>query len=120
LILVDSSVWISHLRQPDRALEQLLDSAPVLIHPLVVGELAMGDLPRRSEILAYLDDLPKVTLASDTEVRGLIERERLFGEGVGYLDAHLLAAALLTPGSVLWTIDRRLADVARRLGLSPA
>ncbi len=79
----------------------------------------MGNLPRRLEILAYLDGLPKVIVASDVEVRGLIERERLFGLGVGYVDAHLLAATRLTPESALWTIDRRLADAASRLGLSP-
>jgi predicted nucleic acid-binding protein len=119
LILVDSSVWISHLRQPDRALEQLLDNAQVLIHPLVIGELSVGNLPKRLEILAYLDDLPKAVVASDSEVRGLVERERLFGIGVGYVDAHLLAATCLTPGSALWTMDGRLADTASRLGLSP-
>jgi len=119
LILVDSSVWISHLRQPDPALELLLDNAQVLIHPLVIGELAVGNFPRRLEILSYFDDLPNAIVASDPEVRGFIESERLFGIGLGYLDIHLLAATRLTAGSTLWTIDRRLADAASRLGLSP-
>jgi predicted nucleic acid-binding protein len=119
LILVDTSVWIAHLRQPVQTLEQLLGDRQVLMHPLVVGELAMGNLPRRLDILTYFDDLPKAVVASDREVRILIERERLFGLGVGYPDAHLLAAARLTPGAALWTVDRRLADAASRLGLSP-
>jgi predicted nucleic acid-binding protein len=119
LILVDTSVWIAHLWQPVRTLDQLLGDRQILMHPLVVGELAMGNLPRRLEILSYFDDLPKAVVASDREVRILIETERLFGLGVGYPDAHLLAAARLTPGATLWTIDQRLADAAGRLGLSP-
>jgi len=120
LILVDSSVWISHLRQPDRALEQLLDDAQVLTHPFIVGELATGNLPMRSELLSYLDDLPKAMVAGNSEVRSFVEREQLYGLGVGYIDVHLLASARLTPEAAFWTVDRRLAEAAHRLGLSPA
>jgi hypothetical protein len=101
-------------------LEQLLDNAQVLTHPFVVGELAMGNLPMRSELLSYLDDLPKATLADNSEVRNFVERERLYELGVGYVDAHLLASARLTPEAALWTVDRRLAEAALRLGLAPA
>ena len=116
MILVDSSVWIDHLREGDTRLVGLLEDGFVLGHAFVLGELACGRMRRRSEILALLADLPQATLASNGEVLGLIERRGPMGRGIGYVDAHLLAATLLTPEAALWTRDRRLAEIARELG----
>lgn len=120
MILVDSSVWVDHLRQGDATLARMLDHERVLAHPFVVGELALGSLRQRESILAALQDLPHATVASDTEVLSLIEREALYGRGIGYVDAHLLASARLTAGGSLWTRDKRLHAVAARLGLATA
>ena len=117
MILVDTSVWIDHLRAGDAKLASLLQLGQVLGHPWVTGELALGHLSRRSEILGLLGNLPQATCATDTEVLTLIDNRQLFGLGVGYVDAHLLAATLLTAGARLWTRDRRLAKVAAQNGL---
>ena len=116
VMLVDSSVWIDHLREGDAYLARLLESGLVLCHAFVPGRLACDWVRRRSEILALLADLPQAVVASDAEVLGLIERRGLMGRGIGYVDAHLLAATLLTPEAALWTRDRRLAEIARELG----
>ncbi|MGB3685702.1 MAG: PIN domain-containing protein [Ornithinimicrobium sp.] len=118
MILVDTSIWIDHLRAGDPELVALLQDGQVLAHPWVTGEIALGQLSRRSEILGLLRNLPQATVATDVEVFSLIEDRQLFGLGVGYVDAHLLAAALLTPDARLWTRDKRLANVAVRHGLS--
>lgn len=120
MILVDTSVWVQHLRHGEPALERLLDAGVVLTHPLVIGELAMGNLRRRDLLIGALRDLPPALVASDDEVVAFAERERLYGLGIGYVDACLLAAARLTPDARLWTLDRRLAEVAERLGLAAA
>ncbi len=117
MILVDSSVWIDHLRSGNTALASLLDNGAVLSHPWVIGELALGNLSRREEILGLLRGLPQVTVAEQDEVLRLIEREGLYGVGIGYVDAQLLAASRLTPDTTLWTTDKRLSTVATRLGL---
>jgi predicted nucleic acid-binding protein len=117
VILVDSSVWIDHLRTGDPVLAGLLDRAGVLGHVFVRGELACGNLRRRDEVLALLADLPQAVVATDNEVLELIERHRLMRRGIGYVDAHLLAATLLTGGARLWTRDLRLAEVAKQLGV---
>jgi predicted nucleic acid-binding protein len=96
----------------------LLESEAVLAHPFVVGELALGNLPERRFVLARLGALPPATVASDAEALSLIETRRLFGLGIGYVDLHLAASALLTVGSSLWTRDRRLHAVAVRLGVA--
>ncbi len=111
MILVDTSVWIDYLRAGDSELAGLLQDGQVLVHPWVIGELALDHLPRRSEILGLLDNLPQATVATDVEVRTLIDNQ-LFGLGLGYVDAHLLAATMLTAGARLWTRDKRLAAVA--------
>ena len=98
MILVDTSVWIDHLRTGDPVLAGLLDRAAVLGHVFVRGELACGNLRRRDEILALLADLPQAVVATDDEVLELIERRRLMGRGIGYVDAHLLVATRRTPG----------------------
>jgi predicted nucleic acid-binding protein len=118
VILIDTSVWIDHLRVGDATVASLLDSGRVLVHPFVVGELALGNLRQRQSILAYLQDLPGADAATDQEVLHFIERHALAGLGIGYVDVHLLASTLLTPGSSLWTRDKRLSAVAERLGLA--
>lgn len=117
MILVDTSVWIEHLRTGNDDLGRLLESGAVLGHPWVVGEIALGHLDGRRQVLDLLGNLPQAARATDAEVLGLIEREELWGSGIGYVDAQLLAAGRLTPAS-LWTHDRRLAAAASLLGVA--
>ena len=117
MILVDTSVWVDHLRQGDDRLAGLLENGMVLVHPHVIGELALGQ-PRQRDSLADLAELRFANVASDEEVLHLIEQESLFGSGIGYVDAHLLAATRLTPGATFWTRDRRLAAAAEKLSLA--
>lgn len=118
MILVDSSVWVDHLRQGDPRLVGLLQTSQVLTHPFVVGELALGSLKNREAILDSLRELPHVGTASDDEVFDFIERNALFSLGIGYIDVHLLAATRLRGGARLWTRDKRLRTVADQLRLS--
>lgn len=116
MTLVDTSVWVDHFRKTERGLVELLGEGSVLIHPFVVEELACGSLPRRSEVLDLLHALPRAPLAEHPEVLDLIARERLFGAGLGAVDAHLLASARLA-GARLWSKDKALSREARRLDL---
>jgi predicted nucleic acid-binding protein len=116
LIVVDTSVWVDHLRRGDTQLIALLESAKVATHPFVIGEIACGSLADRQTVLALLQDLPMATVADNDEVLAYIERHRLFGKGIGYVDAHLLAAVALTNGATLWTRDKRLHAAAESLG----
>ncbi len=116
MILVDSSVWVDHLRAGNATLASLLERGAVLAHPWVVGELALGHLRRRQEVLGLLNSLPQATLATATEVLGLIEHQKLYGTGIGYVDAQLLAATKLTDGAMLWTEDGRLGAATSALG----
>lgn len=118
MILVDTSVWVEHLRRGQPRLAELLDAAEVAGHPFVLGELALGHLRRRDEILELLAALPQVEPASHEEVLGFVEHRKLAASGIGWVDAHLLAAAALS-GFRLWTLDRRLATAATRLELAP-
>jgi predicted nucleic acid-binding protein len=118
VILVDTSVWIDHLRAGNKRLAALLDDGMVLAHPFVVGELALGNLRQREIVLHALSDLPRAGVATDAEVLQFIDRHALFGRGVGYVDVHLLAAARLTPGATLWTNDKRLHAAAVQLSLA--
>jgi predicted nucleic acid-binding protein len=117
VILVDTSAWVEHLRRGLPRLATLLQGGEVLIHPWVIGELACGNLRNRSQVLELLQGLPAATVASDAEVMLLIERKQLMGRGIGYIDAHLLAAARLSHCR-LWTQDRRLAVVAEEQALA--
>jgi len=118
VILVDTSVWISHFRDADVVLMSLLNADEVLTHPFVIGEIALGNLHGRNSVLADLHDLPKAISANNEEAMSLIEGEQLFGLGIGYIDLHLLAATRLTPGARLWTRDKRQAEIATRLGIA--
>ncbi|HTZ66097.1 MAG TPA: PIN domain-containing protein [Roseiarcus sp.] len=120
LILVDTSVWIDHLRAGNALLANLLDAGRVLTHSFVIGELALARMRQREVILAALSDLPRAESATDAEVLGFVDREALFGRGVGYVDVHLLASVRLTPGAEIWTRDNRLRHVAEELGLAMA
>jgi predicted nucleic acid-binding protein len=113
MILVDTSVWVDHFRNGNERLSHLLLDQQVVTHPMIVGELACGSLQNRKEILQLLDNLPHVTQASHDEVLHMIEERKLMGTGIGYVDAHLLASVLLTPGAKLWTLDRKLQEVLR-------
>jgi hypothetical protein len=117
MVLVDTSVWVAHLRQGDVGLEALLNAGRVVCHPFIIGELACGNLQQRSEILVLLQALPQAIRAGHEEVMQLIENHRLMGKGLGYIDLHLLAAALLTKVS-FWTLDQKLNEAAVRLELA--
>lgn len=117
MILVDTSVWIDHLRSGNTTLTRLLDDTAVLAHPWVIGEVALGNLARRDEVIGLLQQLPQATVAGDGEVLRLIDQEALHGVGIGYVDAQLLASTRLTPDARLWTDDKRLSAVTRQLGL---
>lgn len=118
MILVDTSVWIDHLRAGNDLLARLLDGGGVLTHPFVIGELALGSMRQREVILSALSDLPRAELATDAEALGLIDVRALYGRGIGYVDVHLLASVGLTAGAELWTRDSRLRHVAEELGLA--
>jgi len=117
ILLVDTSVWVDHLRKGDDALVSALKHDAVVMHPHVVGELALGSLKDRFAVLALLRNLPQAIVATDDEVQTMIEDFSLFGRGIGYTDAHLLAATRLTTAAQLWTRDKRLRAVAGDLGV---
>lgn len=118
MILVDTSVWIDHLRSGEPLLVAVLESARVMMHPFVLGELACGNLANRSEVLELLGGLPAAPTATDPEALEFIERRALMGRGIGYIDVHLLASTALSDDARLWTKDRRLAAVATELDLA--
>jgi predicted nucleic acid-binding protein len=117
VILVDTSVWVDHLRHGDTILAGLLQSCLVLVHPFIIGELALGGLHPNTQILTLLQALPEASVATDSEVLFLITRHNLSGCGIGYVDAHLLAATRLMPNASLWTHDKRLQAVATHLNV---
>lgn len=118
MILADTGVWVNHLGRRDAVLEALLDDDAVLMHPYVLGEIAMGSLKRRAGTLADLRDLVQASVAEPEELLAFVERHALYGTGIGYVDAHLLASTLLTPDARLWTRDKRLRAAAERLGVA--
>ncbi|MGH9165667.1 MAG: type II toxin-antitoxin system VapC family toxin [Acidimicrobiales bacterium] len=114
MILVDTSIWIEHLRNGNATLRRLLERGAVFAHPWVVGELSLGNLSRRAEVLGLLRGLPRATVVTPDEVLGVVEHYQLIGLGIGYVDVQLLAAAKVTAGTALWTGDKRLAAAASR------
>ena len=118
MILIDTSVWIDHLRRNDARLASELEDGRVLMHPFVVGELACGNLANRQEVLGLLRRLPPAPVASDEEALHFLETHSLMGRGLGYVDIHLLASATLAAPAAFRTRDRRLAAAAADLGLA--
>lgn len=118
MILVDTSVWIDHLNKTDPVFTLLLEAERVLLHPFVVGEIALGTVRHRVRLFQTLNEFPRAEVATDDEVLRLIERHSLFGKGIGYVDAHLLAACAIVAGTSLLTRDRRLFDIAAELGFA--
>ncbi len=117
MILVDTSVWVAHLRRRNATLAARLETGEVVCHPFVLGELSLGALKRRDQILELLSELPMAQVVPHADVLALVERARLAGRGIGWVDVHLLASELLG-GSRLWTLDRRLAVVAHALDVA--
>ena len=118
MILADTSVWADHLRMADPRLAELLADGQVLMHPFVLGEIALGYLRRREAVFEALHELPSMHVADPEEVLQLIDSRGLVGVGIGYIDAHLLAAALTTPECQMWTRDKRLHSAAARLNIA--
>jgi len=112
MILVDTSIWIDHLRAKNDDLSALLNEGRIYMHPFILGELSCGHLKNRSMTLSLLAALPMLKVARDEEILHLIESRKLMGKGIGYIDAHLLASLILTPGANLWSGDVRLQSVA--------
>lgn len=119
MILADTSVWVAHLRAGAPAFARALGAGEVLAHAHVIGEIACGNLRNRTGVLQLLRDLPRAVLATEEEVLECIGRNRLHGRGLGWTDAHLVAASLLTP-CPLWTLDVALAREASRCGIAVA
>jgi predicted nucleic acid-binding protein len=117
MILADSAVWIDHFRSGNGALQKALNEGQILIHPWIIGELAMGSLRERGKTLALLDLLPQARVAQTNELRKMIESRRLFSLGIGLTDAHLIASVFLSAPALLWTKDKRLRKVAEELGI---
>lgn len=117
-VLVDTSVWVGHFKQRDERLVALLEAGLVVCHPFVVVEVACGTPPSRSDIIDRLGQLESVPVASPDELLALLQRRALFGRGCGFVDISLLASALLSDHTLLWTLDKRLAAVATELGLA--
>ena len=114
MVIVDTSIWVTHLRQGSRQLEKLLMDAEVMCHPFIIGELACGNLKNRNEIISLLQSLPMAPTIEFDEFLFFIDRNHLMGKGVGFVDVHLLASAQLT-GIPLWTADKRLKSAADQL-----
>jgi predicted nucleic acid-binding protein len=117
MILADTSIWVDHFRSGDDELRKQLMNQSILMHPFIVAELALGSLPQRTTILAYLEQLPSARVARLDEVRQMVEGRALYSRGIGLIDAHLIASVLITPSTKLWTRDKRLSGVARSLGI---
>ena len=114
MVLVDTSIWVSHLRQSHDGLVEVLNAGEVVCHPFVIGELACGNLGNRATVLSLLEALPRAVVVEQEEVLAFIEAHDLMGKGLGYIDVHLLAAAILS-GVPLWTLDRQLDRTAAQL-----
>lgn len=120
MILADTSVWIDHLRGTNSALRVELEQGRIVMHPYVTAELALGSLRDRLKTVALLEMLPQLRVAQLSEVRRMVEAHKLHGKGIGLVDAQLLASVMMTPGTTLWTTDKRLRGVAEALRVSAA
>lgn len=118
MTLVDTSVWLDHLNTVVPSLGRLLLKDEIVMHRFVIGEIAMGNWKRRAQTLVDLNEMRQVLPATHSEVIQLVERHNLYGIGIGYVDAHLLAAVRMTPGCDFWTRDKRLKAAATRLGIA--
>jgi predicted nucleic acid-binding protein len=118
LILVDTSIWIDHFHKANQTLADVLERGDVVTHPFVVGEIACGSIRNRDEILELLGELPTALIATEEEALRLIEEQRLMGKGLGYIDVHLIASAMLTEGTSLWTADKKLRAFATRFRIA--
>jgi predicted nucleic acid-binding protein len=117
-ILTDTSIWIDHFRKPDLALSGFLSERAILLHPFVLGEIALGRISGLSDVMGALRLLPQALVADTDAVIGSIEKDGLSGSGIGYVDAHLVASTRMTPEATLWTRDKRLRAVAERLAIA--
>ena len=118
MILVDTSVWVDHLRTPDSEMMEQLNANNVIIHPFVIGELACGNLPNRAEVLRMLRLLPQIEQATQDYVISTIETSGLMGRGIGFIDVHLICSVLDSSDTLLWTRDNRLGQIAVELGVA--
>ena len=118
VILVDTSIWIDHLARNHPLLTQLLENSRVLIHPFIIGEIALGSLKERATRLRDLHELPQIVLLPDDVVLHAIDERRLFSTGIGYVDAHLLVSTLVSPDVTIWTRDKDHLKLAQRLGIA--
>ncbi len=118
MILVDTSVWIDHFRDPIAQVEGLMTSVMLVQHPFVTGELSLGNFRDRTAALTFLGALPAAEVASERDFLTFVEVARLHGTGIGFVDAHLLATCRLTPGTLLWSRDKRLERWAGTMGLA--
>ncbi len=117
MILADTSIWIDYFRSGNEEMRKLLGNGQIMIHPFLVGELALGSLRERTKILAFLDRLPRVRVARLEEVRQMVESRSLYSQGIGLTDAHLIASVFITPSTRLWTKDKALRRVAEALSV---
>jgi predicted nucleic acid-binding protein len=115
-VLVDTSVWINHFRISNPLLSRLLEDGQVLIHPLILGELACGNFKERAVVLRFLRDLPMAKEVTVEETLAMVEERKCHGNGVGLIDFMILAATLITPEAMLWTDDKRLGQQAELAG----
>ena len=118
MIIIDTSVWIDHIRQPEVEVELLLKRDQALVHPFVIGEPALGNMKRHDEIINALLHMRQAAVAQTDDVLTIIKRHALSGSGIGYVDAHLLASAAMAAGTRIFTRDKRLAKVATALDLA--
>jgi predicted nucleic acid-binding protein len=118
MIIPDTSIWIDHIHHADSQLAELLGRKNVLVHSFVIGEISLGSMKQYDAIIESLSSLPVAPTATEEEVRFMIKRNAIMGSGIGYVDAHLLASALLTDDAFLWTRDKRLHSVASRLDVA--
>lgn len=115
MILADTSIWVDHLRSSNDTMRKQLENGGIVIHPFIVAELALGSLKDRKKTLFYFDSLPHVRIVQMDEVRQMIEKRSLYGEGIGLIDAHLIASCLIDSPTRLWTRDKRLERIAEKL-----